>query len=113
GLAPAAPPAGAAEGGKARAAGPGARQRTVRLGRFQIDWGDGARTHVLWTGDPRVIGELRVEELDDARRRITERRIDAYPFGRTFERDPKTLFLRVTAVAADETVATALFRREP
>jgi hypothetical protein len=112
-LAPEAPPAGAAEGGKARAAGPRARHRTVRLGRLQVDWGDGARTQVLWTGDPRVIGELRVEELDGARGRITDRRIDAYPFRATFERDPKTLFLRVTAFAGEETIATALFRREP
>jgi hypothetical protein len=67
---------------------------------------------VFWAGDPRVIGELRVEELNAARRRITERRIDAYPFRATFERDPKTRSLRVTALAGDETLATAVFRPE-
>jgi hypothetical protein len=112
-LAPVAPPAGAGEGNKAHSAGPSAQHRTVRLGRLQVDWGDGARTQVLWTGDPRVIGELRVEELDGARERLTDRRIDAYPFRASFERDPKTLFLRVTAFAGEETLATALFRREP
>jgi hypothetical protein len=100
--APAAP--GAAEGGKARA-----EPRTVRMGRLEVDWSDGTRTQVRWTGDPRVIGELRVEELDAGRRQITERRIDAYPFHATFERDLKTVFLKVTALAGDETLATAIF----
>lgn len=112
------PPAGGQAGGEkgARVAAPPpapvAEPRTVTVGRFRVEWGAGARTRVSWAGDPRVLGELRIEELDAGRQRVTLRRIDAYPFRAAFERDPRTRSLRVTALAGDETVATAIVQLE-
>jgi hypothetical protein len=112
------PPAGGEAGGEKGARvgapppAPVAEPRTVVVGRFRLEWGAGARTRVSWTGDPRVLGELQIEELDAARQRVTRRRIDAYPFRAAFERDPRTRSLRVTALAGDETVATAIVQLE-
>jgi hypothetical protein len=90
-------------------AAPAAVHRTVTLRQLRVEWMTDSRTVVSWAGDPRVIGELRIEERDAAGRQLTQRRIDAYPFRASFDRDPKTHSLRVTALAGDETVATANF----